>query len=92
MNKTELIASIATKADVSKEAASRMLNAFIETVADTNAKGDIVALVGFGTFKASKRAARDCRNPKTGETIKVPACVAPRFTAGAAYKAALNSK
>ncbi len=92
MNKSELVEATAQAADISKAAAERALSAVIETVVKTVAKGDSVTLVGFGTFKSSKRAARTGKNPKTGEAIKIAATTVPRFTAGAGFKAAVAGK
>lgn len=90
MNRVELIESIATRAEITKKDAERALAAFMETVKDTLASGDKIALVGFGTFEASERAAREARNPKTGESVHVPACKSPKFKAGSALKSAVN--
>ena len=92
MNKTELIEHIASKSDISKAAATRALASIIDAVKKTLKKGDTVTLVGFGTFSVSKRAARTGRNPRTGETLKIAAANVPKFTPGAAFKAALNKK
>lgn len=92
MNKNELIAAIAASADLSKAAAARALDATLENITNTVAKGDQVILVGFGSFKASPRAARAGKNPKTGEAINIPATVSPKFTPGAAFKAAVAKK
>lgn len=92
MNKTELISAIADKAGTSKKDSEAMLNAFIETVTDVTAKHDKIQLVGFGTFEVTERAARTGKNPQTGEAIKIPACFAPKFKAGAKLKEAANSK
>ena len=89
MNKSELIDEIAAHADLSKAASAKALNAVIESVVNAVAKGDGVSLVGFGSFKASPRAARDGKNPKTGEKIKIAATVVPKFSAGANFKAAV---
>jgi DNA-binding protein HU-beta len=90
MNKAELIDKIATLADVSKTDASQVLNAAIDTITHTLAKGESVAIVGFGTFKVSERNAHEGRNPKTGETITIAAAKRPRFTAGKQLKEAVN--
>lgn len=92
MNKTELVAAIAEKSDLSKKDAEKFVNAFTETVKETLKKGDKIQLIGFGTFDVSKRAARTGRNPQTGAEIKIPASIAPKFTAGKALKEALNKK
>lgn len=92
MNKSELIEAIAKSAELTKADAERALSATIETVVKTVAKGDTVTLVGFGTFKSSKRAARTGRNPATGAAIKIAASTVPRFTAGATFKTAVAGK
>ncbi len=90
MNKTELVAEMAKKADLSKKDAEKALAAFTDTVTKTLKKGDKVQLVGFGTFEVTKRSARTGRNPRTGETMKIKASKAPKFKAGKALKDALN--
>lgn len=90
MNKTELIAAIAEKAEISKKDSEKALKAFIEVVTEQLKKEDKVQLVGFGTFEVSKRAAREGRNPQTGKTMKIAACKAPKFKAGKALKDAIN--
>lgn len=92
MNKSELIEAVAAKTGESKAAAGRAVDAVIDSVVAAVAKGDNVTLVGFGTFKSTKRAAREGKNPKTGEKIKIPAATVPRFSAGAAFKAAVGKK
>ena len=92
MNKSELIEAIATSADITKTDAEKFLSATIAAVTKAVAKGDAVTLVGFGAFKASKRAARTGRNPQTGKEIKIAATTVPRFTAGATFKAAVAGK
>ena len=79
MNKTELIAAIAAKTGETKKDAEATLNAFVNVVSETLAKGDKVQLVGFGSFEVRKRAARKGRNPQTKEEIKIPASKAPAF-------------
>lgn len=91
MNRQELIAAVADKTGVTKVDADKVLKAVIEVVTETVAKGDKVQLVGFGTFERTERAAREGRNPRTGEVVKIAACKAPKFTAGAAFKAAVNA-
>ena len=86
MNKTELIAAIAEKAELSKKDAEKALNAFTATVTDTLVKGEAVTHVGFGSFEVKKRAARNGLNPQTKETIKIPAKKLPSFKAGKALK------
>ena len=90
MNKTELVAAIAEKAELSKADSEKALKAFIETVEGALKKGDKVQLVGFGTFEVSKRAARKGHNPRTGETLKIKASKTPKFKAGKAFKDAVN--
>lgn len=92
MNKSDLIDAMATEAEVSKAAAGRALDAAIAAITAAVAKGDSVTLVGFGTFKSAARAAREGKNPKTGEKIKIPATTVPKFTAGASFKAAVAPK
>ncbi|MCR5593961.1 MAG: HU family DNA-binding protein [Saccharofermentans sp.] len=92
MNKTELIDAIAKKADISKKDAEAALKATIETIETALTKGDKVSLVGFGTFEVKKRAAREGRNPATGETIKIKASKAPAFKAGKEFKDKVNKK
>lgn len=92
MNKSELIAAIATKTGETKKDAEVTLNAFVNVVSETLAKGDKVQLVGFGSFEVRKRAARKGRNPQTKEEIKIPASKAPVFKAGKALKDLVNKK
>ena len=86
MNKTELIAEVAVKAGLSKKDAEKALNATIDAIADALAAGDKVQLVGFGGFETKKREARMGRNPRTKETIEIPASCVPVFKAGKALK------
>lgn len=90
MNKSELIEVVAQSADISKAAASRAIDAFVTSVTDALKDGDQVTLVGFGTFTVRERAARTGRNPRTGESITIPASKAPGFKAGKALKDAVN--
>ncbi len=92
MNKSELIEVAAKEAAISKVAAEKTLAAILGAVVKAVSKGDSVTLVGFGTFKSAKRAARTGVNPKTGEKLKIAAATVPRFTAGAAFKAAVAGK
>ena len=89
MNKTELVAAIADKAEISKKDSEKALKAFV-VVTEELKKGHKIQLVGFGTFETSERAAREGRNPSTGETMKIEACKAPKFKAGKALKDAVN--
>ena len=86
MNKTELIAEVAVKAGLSKKDAEKAMNAALDTITDALASGDKVQLVGFGGFETKKREARMGRNPKTKETIEIPASRVPVFKAGKALK------
>ncbi|MEO1956665.1 MAG: HU family DNA-binding protein [Methylophilaceae bacterium] len=90
MNKSELIDQIAKSADISKAAAGRALDATTGGITNAMKKGDVVTLIGFGTFYVSKRAARKGRNPRTGETIQISAANSPKFRAGKALKDAVN--
>ena len=90
MNKTELVAAVAEQADISKKDAEKVLKAFVDVVTEEMKKGEKVQLVGFGTFEVSERAAREGRNPHTGETMKIEACKAPKFKAGKALKDEVN--
>ncbi len=90
MNKTELVAAVAAKAEISKKDAEKAVKAFTEVVTEALAKDDKVQLVGFGTFETVKRAARVTRNPRTGEQVKVAASKAPKFKVGNALKSAVK--
>lgn len=90
MNKSELIDAIAASADISKADAGRALDATLETITGALKKGDSVSLVGFGTFGVKQRAAREGRNPQTGQTIQIAAANVPGFKAGKALKDAVN--
>ena len=90
MNKTELVAAMAEQAEMTKKEAEKALTAFTEVVAKELKNGGKVQLVGFGTFEVSERAAREGRNPQTGETMKIDASKAPKFKAGKALKDEVN--
>ncbi len=90
MNKSELIDAIAESADISKAAAGRALDATVAAVSSALKKGDMVTLVGFGSFYVGDRAARDGRNPQTGKAIKIKAAKVPKFRAGKTLKDAVN--
>lgn len=90
MNKSQLVEKICIGADISKAAAERALNSFIQSVTEELASGGDVALVGFGTFKVNDRAARTGRNPQTGAEIQIAAAKAPSFKAGKSLKEACN--
>ena len=90
MNKTELIAAVAEKAEISKKDAEKAMKAFTDVVAEELVKGEKIQLVGFGTFEVSERAARTGRNPQTGAEMTIAASKAPKFKAGKALKDSLN--
>jgi DNA-binding protein HU-beta len=90
VNKSELIDAIARHADISKAAAGRALDATVNAIKSSIKKGDVVTLVGFGSFYVGKRTARQGRNPRTGATIKIRAAKVPKFRAGKALKDAVN--
>jgi len=92
VNKSELIEIVAKETELSKAAAEKVLAAVISAVTKAVSKGDSVTLIGFGSFKSSKRAARTGRNPQTGKELKIAATTVPRFTAGATFKAAVAGK
>mgnify|MGYP003430252732 FL=1 len=92
MNRADLVAILATKNDLSKTAANAVLDTLIDTIQTAVKKGDAVQLVGFGTFKSAKRAARTGKNPSTGASLKIPATTVPRFVAGAKFKAVVDPK
>ena len=90
MNKTELIAAVAEKAEISKKDADSAVNAVIESIIEAVASKDKVQIVGFGTFEARERKEKIGKNPRTGEEIKIAASVVPAFKAGKAFKDATN--
>ena len=90
MNKTELVAAMAEKAQISKKDAEAALKAFTDVVAEELKKGEKIQLVGFGTFEVSERAARTGRNPQTGAEMNIAASKAPKFKAGKALKDSIN--
>ena len=92
MNKTELVEAMASNAGITKKVAEEALKAFTDAVADELKKGGKVQLVGFGTFEVSERAAREGRNPQSGEVMKIAASKAPKFKAGKALKDMVNGK
>ena len=91
MNKAELLVAIAEKAGISKKDAEKALKGLVEVVSEELKVGNKVQLVGFGTFEVSERAAREGRNPKTGEKMQIAASKAPRFKAGKALKDLVNN-
>ena len=92
MNKSELIEELAKRAELTKAAANKVIDALTDIITSAISKGNPVALIGFGTFKSVLRAARTGKNPKTGETLKIAARTVPKFSAGAALKAAVSGK
>ena len=91
MNKTELIAAVAEKAEISKKDAEKAVKAFTDVVSEELVNGGKIQLVGFGTFEVSKRPAREGRNPRTGETMTIAATKTPKFKVGKALKALVNA-
>ena len=91
MNKTELVVAVAEQADISKKDAEKVLKAFVDVVTEEMKKGEKVQLVGFGTFEVAERAAREGRNPQTGETMTIAASKNPKFKAGKALKDMVNA-
>ena len=89
MNKKELIAAVAEKTDLSKKDADAAVSAVLGAITDALKAGDKIQLVGFGTFEVRNRAAKQGRNPRTGETMTVPASKVPAFKAGKALKDAV---
>ena len=90
MNKTELVAAMAEQAELSKKDSEKALKAFIDVVTEELKKGEKIQLVGFVTFEVTERAAREGRNPLTGEKMQIKASKAPKFKAGKALKDAVN--
>ena len=90
MNKAEFVAAIAESAEISKKDAEKALKAFVDVITEELKKGEKIQLVGFGTFEVSERAAREGRNPQTGETMKIEASKAPKFKPGKALKDEVN--
>ena len=91
MNRTELVAAMAEKTQLSKKDAEAALKAFVDVVSEEMKKGEKVQLVGFGTFEVSERAAREGRNPQTGKTMTIAASKTPKFKAGKALKDLVNA-
>ena len=90
MNKTEFIAAVAAQAELSKKDAEKAVNAVLGVTTDALTKGEKVQLVGFGTFEVRERSAREGKNPRTGEVIKIDASKVPAFKAGKALKDVVN--
>lgn len=91
MNKTELIAAVAEKAEISKKDAEKAVKAFTDVVSKELVNGGKIQLVGFGTFEVSERPAREGRNPRTGETMTIAATKTPKFKVGKALKDMVNA-
>lgn len=91
MNKNDLIAAVAEKAEISKKDADKAIKAITDVISDELVNGGKVQLVGFGTFEVSERKAREGRNPKTGETMTIEASKTPKFKAGKALKDMVNA-
>ena len=91
MNKSELVSEIASRAEVSKNVAQKVLDSFTSTVTDTLVSGDSIVIVGFGSFVTRERAKREGRNPQTGKKIQIPASTIPAFKAGKSLKDAVNN-
>ena len=90
MNQTELIQQVADEANLTKTQAQGALRALLKTIVQVVANGDKVTLVGFGSFESRERKAREGRNPKTGETLQIPAATVPTFSAGKSFREAVN--
>jgi DNA-binding protein HU-beta len=86
MNKSELINVIAAKTELSKAKSAKALDALLDVIVETVARRDDVSIVGFGSFKSAARAAREGKNPRTGEKIRIPATTVPRFSAGMTFR------
>ena len=91
MNKTELIAAVAEKAEISKKDAEKAVKAFTDVVSEELVNGGKIQLVGFGTCEVSERPAREGRNPRTGETMTIAATKTPKFKVGKALKDMVNA-
>ena len=91
MNKTELVAAIAEKTELSKKDAEKALKAITDVVAEELKKGEKIQLVGFGTFEVAERPEREGRNPSTGKAMKIAASKSPKFKAGKALKDTVNA-
>jgi len=92
MNRAELVDILASRNNLSKTAANAVLETLIEAVQTAVKRGDAVQLVGFGTFKSAKRAARTGKNPSTGAALKIPASTVPKFVPGARFKAVVDPR
>ena len=90
MNKTELVAAVADKAEISRKDAEKAIKAFTDVITEELIKGEKIQIVGFGTFEVAERKAREGRNPKTKETMPIAASIAPKFKAGKSLKDQVN--
>lgn len=90
MTKPELVKAVATEAEMTNKDAEKAVNAMLEVITDALVRGEKVQLIGFGTFEITERAAREGRNPQTGESVHIEASRAPKFKAGKALKDALK--
>jgi DNA-binding protein HU-beta len=90
MNKAELIEAAATKVQTTQKQTNALLNALLESIIEAVASGDKVTIVGFGSFDARNRIARNGRNPKTGETMTIPAATVPHFSPGKDFREAVD--
>ena len=90
MNKNDLIANVASSAGLSKSDATRSLESLLDTITNALKRGEKVSIVGFGNFSISERKATTGRNPRTGESIQIPASKRPKFSVGKALKEAVN--
>ncbi|WP_025820775.1 HU family DNA-binding protein [Shewanella marina] len=90
MNKSELVAQMATKSGLTKAESARALQSFEQTIAEAMKDGQKVSIIGFGSFETSQRAARTGRNPQTGKEIQIPAATVPKFKAGKQLKDCVN--
>ncbi len=90
MNKTELVGKVAERAGMTKKDTEKVVSTLIDVVQDTLAKGDTVAILGFGTFLARERPAREGRNPRTGEAIQIPASRVPVFRPGRGLRGSIT--
>ena len=90
LTKAELVSNIASDVDINKSVAEKALDSVVMNIITGLKKGKSITLVGFGSFTAKKRSAREGRNPKTGEKIKIPSAMVPKFKASSKLKSALN--
>ena len=92
MNKSQLVSAVSDKTDITKSDVEVVIASVINTIEDAVKSGDQVQLIGFGTFKPIKRAARTGKNPQTGKTMKIPAKIVPKFVPGSKFKNMVNTK